>query len=87
MRLEIPVSITSEEIVKLENQILQKKLFEQYLKKLIEILDVNIEVYLTAAEVSDSWFNEMPLELFRLCTAPPEARHEAAMLVLAHSNL
>jgi hypothetical protein len=79
--------ITFEKIVELEAQVLKKRLFEQYLNKLIELLNVKIQLYLTAAEADCPWTNDLPEEMFLLCTAPLKARHEAANYVLSHPDL
>ncbi len=75
--------IALEEVVELEAQVLQNKLFEQYVDKLIALLDLHLEVYSTAVELGYPLLNGgMPLEIFSLCTAPLEARYEAATFVL-----
>jgi hypothetical protein len=79
--------ITFEKIVELEAQVWEKQLFEQYLDKLIELLNVNIQLYLTAAEIDCPGGSDLPKEMFLLCTAPLEARHEAAKLCFGASRL
>ncbi len=79
--------ITFEAVVELEARVAQTKMYEQYLEKIIELLDIQCRLYLSAVEAEAPFCRDMPWEIFRLCTAPLAIRHEAAMFVLAHPEL
>lgn len=79
-------TITFERVAELEAQIFEKQLFTQYLHKLIQLLDIKVQLYPGAVEADCDWTTDVPLEIFRLCTAPLEARLEAANCVLDQSH-
>ncbi len=80
-------NVRIEEVLELESQIvnheMHEKMYEQYVKKLIELLNVRIQTFITTAEVIEPFFDDISSEIFHLCTAPLAIRHEAAMFALA----
>lgn len=83
----MPEAIILERLIELEAQVLDKKLYEQYLDKLIKLTNVYVQLYFSTVEPDMPLCQDMPLEIFRLCTASLELRYQAATFVLAHPDL
>jgi hypothetical protein len=84
-------NVRIEEVLELESRIINhashEKMYEQYVKKLIELLGVRIQVFITTAEVLEPFLDDVSSEMFRFCTAPLAARHEAATFALAQFEM